>query len=339
MIFDVANMQSTMLEYQIDLEKMPLGKLSKNHILGAYRVLTELMNMLSLGGDHSVNVLDASNRFYTLIPHNTGREMPSLLNNTDIIKTKIEMLDNLLELEVAYSIIQSESEDHSTADPLDVHYEKLHCKMEALDHSSVEFSLIKKYLENTHGSTHNTFSLEIVDVLKLDREGESARFKRDIGNVHLLWHGSRLSNYVGILSQGLRIAPPEAPVTGYMFGKGIYCADMISKSANYCHAYNTEGFLVLCEVALGEVHERKKAKESICKPPKGKHSVKGIGSIFPDPKQMVTTEDEVRIPCGKPVNSEEKGLELIYNEYIVYDESQVRMKYLVRAKFVYQIAF
>jgi hypothetical protein len=34
--------------------------------------------------------------------------------------------------------------------------------------------------------------------------------------------------------QGLRIAPPEAPVTGYMFGKGIYFADMVSKSANYC---------------------------------------------------------------------------------------------------------
>ena len=32
----------------------------------------------------------------------------------------------------------------------------------------------------------------------------------------LLWHGSRLTNWVGILSQGLRIAPPEAPVTGYM---------------------------------------------------------------------------------------------------------------------------
>ena len=32
----------------------------------------------------------------------------------------------------------------------------------------------------------------------------------------------------------MRIAPPEAPVTGYMFGKGIYFADMVSKSANYC---------------------------------------------------------------------------------------------------------
>ena len=46
-------------------------------------------------------------------------------------------------------------------------------------------------------------------------------------------HGTALSQHayisrppvhvvqVGILSQGLRIAPPEAPVTGYMFGKGV----------------------------------------------------------------------------------------------------------------------
>lgn len=40
--------------------------------------------------------------------------------------------------------------------------------------------------------------------------------------------GSRLSNFGGILSQGLRIAPPEAPVC-YMFGKGVYFADMCTK--------------------------------------------------------------------------------------------------------------
>lgn len=52
------------------------------------------------------------------------------------------------------------------------------------------------------------------------------------------------------LSSGLRIAPPEAPVTGYMFGKGVYFADMFSKSANYCYAAPTvaDGVLLLCEV-------------------------------------------------------------------------------------------
>ena len=66
----------------------------------------------------------------------------------------------------------------------------------------------------------------------------------------LLWHGSRLTNWMGILSQGLRIAPPEAPVTGYMFGKGVYFADVSSKSANYCYATKSKnvGLILLCEV-------------------------------------------------------------------------------------------
>jgi hypothetical protein len=57
-----------------------------------------------------------------------------------------------------------------------------------------------------------------------DREGEAARFRHDLHNQQLLWHGSRTTNFTGILSQGLRIAPPEAPSTGYMFGKGVYTA-------------------------------------------------------------------------------------------------------------------
>ena len=120
--------------------------------------------------------------------------------------------------------------------------------------------------------------------------------------------GSRLTNFVGILSQGLRIAPPEAPATGYMvlflipfhlsslsllmhvlnltcavcflwgpysisfflfpfrfnlqFGKGIYFADLVSKSAQYCYTdrNNPVGLMILSEVALGEVYELKKAE-------------------------------------------------------------------------------
>ena len=69
----------------------------------------------------------------------------------------------------------------------------------------------------------------------------------------LLWHGSRVTNYAGILRQGLRIAPPEAPTTGYLYGKGLYFTDCSSKAAIYCQPTqnNTEGMLMLCEVALG----------------------------------------------------------------------------------------
>ena len=73
------------------------------------------------------------------------------------------------------------------------------------------------------------------------------------------------------MSQGLRIAPPEAPVTGYMFGKGVYFADMVSKSANYCftNKNNPTGLMLLCEVALGDMYELE-GSEYITKLPKGK---------------------------------------------------------------------
>ena len=55
------------------------------------------------------------------------------------------------------------------------------------------------------------------------------------------------------MSQGLRIAPPEAPVNGYMFGKGVYLADISTKSANYCCPEQSGGtaLLLLCEAKLG----------------------------------------------------------------------------------------
>lgn len=48
------------------------------------------------------------------------------------------------------------------------------------------------------------------------------------------------------------------------FGKGIYFADLVSKSAQYCYTdkKNPVGLMLLSEVALGNVYELKKAKVS-----------------------------------------------------------------------------
>jgi len=48
------------------------------------------------------------------------------------------------------------------------------------------------------------------------------------------------------------------------FGKGIYFADLVSKSAQYCYTdkKNPVGLMLLSEVALGEVYELKKATVS-----------------------------------------------------------------------------
>jgi poly [ADP-ribose] polymerase len=71
-----------------------------------------------------------------------------------------------------------------------------------------------------------------------------------------LWHGTRLTNYVGILTRGMQISPPEAQKSGGLFGKGIYFADFVSKAFSYCRAYQGDGtgsgLVILGQVALGK---------------------------------------------------------------------------------------
>ncbi|XP_034018181.1 poly [ADP-ribose] polymerase 1 isoform X2 [Thalassophryne amazonica] len=336
MIFDVESMKKAMVEFEIDLQKMPLGKLSKRQIQSAYTILTEVQQAVS-DCVPEAQIVDLSNRFYTLIPHDFGMKKPPLLNSLDYIQAKVEMLDNLLDIEVAYSLLRGGAQDNEH-DPIDINYEKLKTQIAVVDKTTDEAEVILQYVKNTHAATHNTYTLEVQDIFKIVREGEHQRYRpfEELHNRQLLWHGSRTTNYAGILSQGLRIAPPEAPVTGYMFGKGVYFADMVSKSANYCHTSQSDpvGLILLAEVALGNMHELKKASH-ITKLPKGKHSVKGLGRTAPDPSDAGTLEG-VQVPLGKGVHTNIDDTSLLYNEYIVYDVAQVKMKYLLKIKFNYQ---
>lgn len=336
MIFDVESMKKAMVEFEIDLQKMPLGKLSKRQIQSAYSILNEVQQAVSDGGSES-QILDLSNRFYTLIPHDFGMKKPPLLSNLEYIQAKVQMLDNLLDIEVAYSLLRGGNED-GDKDPIDINYEKLRTDIKVVDKDSEEAKIIKQYVKNTHAATHNAYDLKVVEIFRIEREGESQRYKpfKQLHNRQLLWHGSRTTNFAGILSQGLRIAPPEAPVTGYMFGKGIYFADMVSKSANYCHTSQADpiGLILLGEVALGNMYELKNASH-ITKLPKGKHSVKGLGKTAPDPT-ATTTLDGVEVPLGNGISTGINDTCLLYNEYIVYDVAQVNLKYLLKLKFNYK---
>ena len=115
-----------------------------------------------------------------------------------------------------------------------------------------------------------------------------------------------MTNFIGILSQGMRIAPPEAPPAGYMFGKGIYFADMFAKSAGYTHTNCSKSkMMLLCEVALGASKKCLEAEyvESL---PAGVHSVHGCGSRGPDYKnRRFVTPEGYGLPLGPPIKYQE----------------------------------
>lgn len=120
-----------------------------------------------------------------------------------------------------------------------------------------------------------------------------------------------------------------------MFGKGIYFADVSSKSANYCHASkeNPKGILLLCEVALGKIKKVVKAKDFL-KAPEYHSSVMGVGMMAPNPKK--TIDFSQYLPNSKNLilkngdliknpdldqESENGESELRFNEFIIYNDS------------------
>jgi hypothetical protein len=73
----------------------------------------------------------------------------------------------------------------------------LKCDITTLKPGSDEYNLVAEYLENTRGY----YNIKLLDVFKLDRNGEDKIYNPNkFGNKKLLWHGSRFSNFVGIIS-------------------------------------------------------------------------------------------------------------------------------------------
>jgi poly [ADP-ribose] polymerase len=216
-----------------------------------------------------------------------------------------------------------------------------------VEHTSTEFQELESYLQNSRGRTHN-MEYKVINIFRIERQGETERFNTSkYANLpnsdrRLLWHGSRSTNFGGILSQGLRIAPPEAPVNGYMFGKGVYLADTSSKSANYCCPYNSGGMglLLLCDAELGAPmleldRGNYNAGEDAIKA--GKIATLGKGSQVPggwkDAGCVNPALAGVRMPDVSIANTDHvRGGGLYYNEYIVYDVAQIRQRYLFQVK-------
>ncbi|KAK7740956.1 hypothetical protein SLS53_005019 [Cytospora paraplurivora] len=344
LIFNQRLFAAAMTEMNYDAKKLPLGKLSKATIMRGYRALKELSDLLgNAAGIGSIE--DLSNLYYSLIPHDFGRNRPAVISNQAALKREIDLLETLADMKDATDLLKDEVEDRVNLHPLDQQYLGLGMgEMTPLDPKGVEFQQLGEYLLNTRGQTHHV-NYSIESIFRIERRGEKERFVASTNSDRrLLWHGSRVTNFGGILSQGLRIAPPEAPVSGYMFGKGIYLADMSSKSANYCSSYISDGtaLLLLCEAELGEpmqellgsdYHAGDKAKS------KGLLSTLGKGrtgpSVWKDASCVHPSLAGVKMPdtCrGPPGPTGVNGVCLQYNEYICYDVAQVRLRYLFRVK-------
>ncbi|KAJ3052158.1 hypothetical protein HK097_006804 [Rhizophlyctis rosea] len=370
LIFSKTVMQNTLASLKYDSNKLPLGKLSKNTIRKGFTALKALAEVIEdpkkaqeeHGADYLSVLKSLTSQYYTVIPHVFGRTQPPVINNVEMVKMEVELIESLGDMEIATELMEAaitkEDEDGGKKPhPLDQQYAGLNLEeMTLVDPKSTEYKHLSLYLQKTHGPTHTT-PLEIEQIFRITRLKEEERysagrfdaFEEERDDRRLLWHASRVSNFGGILSQGLRIAPPEAPVTGYDYGKGVYFADMVSKSCGYCcHGLsNNTGLLLLCEVQLGNpqyeswpldpaaASHAKQANALATRAPGQTQPVKWMDAGVVNKKlsgvQMPETKGNP-LKAIKPPKKTRSSFEK-YTEYIVYNVAQIQMRYLFRCKF------
>ena len=76
-------------EYTYDI--FPLGKLSKKQISKGEEVLREIDNVINHSYNNTNQLINLSNRFYSIIPHLS--EYINLINNYNILEEKFKLIN------------------------------------------------------------------------------------------------------------------------------------------------------------------------------------------------------------------------------------------------------
>ena len=164
------------------------------------------------------------------------------------------------------------------------------------------------------------FRLTNHKVFKISNNATEAVFNPNKLKTKLLYHGSRNENFLSILQTGLKIRPKGVQTTGSMFGDGIYAANKARKSIGYTSlrgsywagGSSNKAYLAIFEFATGKewkVLDKQSWSSWMSRIDKQQVTSKGYDSVFA-----------------------QGGADLRNDEYIVYDSTQVTIRYLIELK-------
>lgn len=92
--------------------------------------------------------------------------------------------------------------------PIDYVYHAMNIMIDPLEVDSPEYEVIRTYIDNTRNQENNNYYMrnndqwEIANIFKMQRKGEAEMIQsyKDVPNHFLLFHGSSMFNFIGILS-------------------------------------------------------------------------------------------------------------------------------------------
>ncbi|GBG33280.1 Ankyrin repeat and protein kinase domain-containing protein 1 [Hondaea fermentalgiana] len=247
----------------LDESERPLGQISIEALLAAEIKLEEIATAC----DRSIKLrqeskldemrketdkaLGLSIEFYELIPIKDGLDGPvrPFTSRSDRhFRRAAQLVASLKDLAAATQMVivgyHRRNEEHC----LDRVYRFTGANMKPLPIGDHERTSVEQYFRNTRG---NLAQVIVNQVFKVRRHGEQSN--RHMHNRRLLWHGTPAANVLGVLKDGLRVAPVDSRMSGQAFGRGVYFSDMAEKSFAYCRSTaGAKAYLFLAEVALGQ---------------------------------------------------------------------------------------
>ena len=336
LLFEEDVYTDALMEFDIDVKRMPLGNLSKQQVERGVAVLEELEQVIKNNPSNRTQLARLSSRFYTTLPHDFGRRRPPVIANATMLQRSYDMCNVLLDMETATSLMakaeQSEAEKTVTKElrphPADGQYASLNADLELVPAGSDEYNTLVDSWKNTQSPHMRT---KLAKIWRVNRQGETGRFEEynKLNNHMLLWHGTHIGAVSAILSTGLRIMPHS----GGRVGRGIYLASEHGKSVCYTTpAYKRKtGCMFLVEAALGKIHEIYNDDSSLTQAPNGFDSVRACGQQSPAKCKGLKLDGiyvNVHVESPRPL-PKAKSSSFSQDEYLIYNEPQARLRYII----------
>lgn len=251
----------------------------------------------------SQDMIDKNNHYFSLIPHKFHGKLKAedMITTPDNLSKEQDLLNDLLSA-VQLGLSQDDG----------VNEEKLKVDLKVMDKNKT-WKEIEHYFNTTRHAHHGHLKgWKICRIFEVSEKAEKIKdyeaTKAKLGNEMQLFHGSRNSNILSILLNGLMVPPRSAGfVNGRMFGDGIYGADCSTKALNYATGYwggrkdHNKVYVFVTRFAMGKMQKCKTQQNYGADP--GFDSVHGL--------------------------SDRHGGALINDEYIVYDTRQAIITHLL----------
>jgi poly [ADP-ribose] polymerase len=288
----------------------PLGILTLGQIEKGETILTELYGLFQdkKARRRDEEMTRLSGEFYTAIPHRIGRSRTAVAGAVINTLEAFEQKQQTLQLMKDMLQVNGEAGSVLFNARIDQEYDALRCRVEWIEPGGSEY---KEMADHVVNSQVKSKTIKVRNLYRVRREGEWEQFTEHIGNQRLLFHGSRIPNWVGILSRGILL--PKIVVSmgvhrtdaGWL-GHGIYFGDAACTSLFYTTpGHKKTRLMAVARVALGKMKEYTEITYGLNAPPAGHDSCHGVRAQGRRSSQFAD------------------------DEYVVYDVRQQRMEYLV----------